>query len=115
MNASALLDAIPGTASMARGTGFRLLSDRGDVFKGFKRGVCPGPNFGQSVKSFVSARQSKGCSVRHRGDAVKLLWRGFPLISTSGSLCGAGTMRGRCSEHGRAIGEGVLACFSIFC
>ncbi|MQL69229.1 hypothetical protein Taro_001481 [Colocasia esculenta] len=45
MNASALLDAIPEIASVTRGTGFRLASDRGDAFKGFKRGVCPGRDF----------------------------------------------------------------------
>ncbi|MQM07978.1 hypothetical protein Taro_040827 [Colocasia esculenta] len=75
MNTSALLDAIPGTASVARGMGFRLASDRGDAFKGFKRGVCPGRDFDQCVKSFILARQSKGCSVQRRGDAVKLLRR----------------------------------------
>ncbi|MQL68297.1 hypothetical protein Taro_000588 [Colocasia esculenta] len=31
MNASALLDVIPGTASVTRGTGFRLASDRGRI------------------------------------------------------------------------------------
>ncbi|MQM19714.1 hypothetical protein Taro_052725 [Colocasia esculenta] len=67
MNAAALLDAIPGTASVTCGSGFRLASDRGDAFKGFKRGFCPGRDFNQSFKSFVSARQSRGGSVWRRG------------------------------------------------
>ncbi|MQM14746.1 hypothetical protein Taro_047680 [Colocasia esculenta] len=75
LNAAALLDAIPGTAFVTRGSGFRLASDREDAFKGFKRGFYLGRDFNQSFKSFVSARQSRGGSVRRRGDAVKLLRR----------------------------------------
>ncbi|MQM00049.1 hypothetical protein Taro_032779, partial [Colocasia esculenta] len=77
MNASALLDVIPRTASVTRGTGFRLASDRGDTFKGFKRGVCLGRDFDQSVKSFVSAIQSRGCSVRRRGGCCGVPDGGF--------------------------------------
>ncbi|MQL70066.1 hypothetical protein Taro_002350 [Colocasia esculenta] len=109
MNASALMDVIPGTASVTRGTGFWLASDMGDAFKGFKRGVCPGRDFDQSVKSFVSARQSRGCYVRRRGGCYGVPDGGFPTISTSGGPCGTGTTRGRRSEHGCAIGEEVLA------
>ncbi|MQM07908.1 hypothetical protein Taro_040755 [Colocasia esculenta] len=64
---------VRGTASVTHGTDFHLVSDKGDMFKGFKRGVYPGCDFDQSVKSFISARQSKGCSVQRKGDAVKLL------------------------------------------
>ncbi|MQM03825.1 hypothetical protein Taro_036614 [Colocasia esculenta] len=73
LNASALPDAIPGTASATRGTGFRLASGMEDAFKGFKRGVCPRRDFDQSVRSFVSARQSRGGSVRRRGGCCDVL------------------------------------------
>ncbi|MQL77297.1 hypothetical protein Taro_009704 [Colocasia esculenta] len=77
MNASALLDVIPGTTFVTRGMGFRLASNRGDAFKGFKRGVCPGCDFDQSVKSFISARQSRGCSVWRRGGCCGAFHGGF--------------------------------------
>ncbi|MQL94474.1 hypothetical protein Taro_027125, partial [Colocasia esculenta] len=70
LNASYMPDAIPGTASVTRGMGFCLASDRGDAFKEVKCGVCPGHNLQKCDKSFVSARQSRGCSVRRRGGAV---------------------------------------------
>ncbi|MQL90919.1 hypothetical protein Taro_023521 [Colocasia esculenta] len=67
---SAMLDAIPGTPSVTRGSGFHLASDMGGTFKGFKRGFCPGRDFNQSFKCIVSVRQSRGGSVRRRGGAV---------------------------------------------
>ncbi|MQL80252.1 hypothetical protein Taro_012694 [Colocasia esculenta] len=115
MNASALLDAIPGTASVTRGTGFRLASDRGDTFKGFKCSVCPGCDFDQSVKSFVSARQSRGGSVRCRGGATVASPMDFWRFRHREGSCGMGTTRGRCSKRGRAVGEEILVCFGVFC
>ncbi|MQL73762.1 hypothetical protein Taro_006122 [Colocasia esculenta] len=88
--------------------GFRLASGRGDVFKKVKRSVCPGSDMQKCVKSFVSARQSKGGSVRCRGGAVVASPVIFWWISASGGSCGAGTTRGRCSERGRAVGEEAL-------
>ncbi|MQM04221.1 hypothetical protein Taro_037012 [Colocasia esculenta] len=37
----------------------------------------------------------------------ELMWL-LRQLSTSGGSCGAGTMRGRCSERGRAVGEEAL-------
>ncbi|MQM03704.1 hypothetical protein Taro_036493 [Colocasia esculenta] len=77
-----MLDAIPGTASMTCDTGFCLASDKGDAFKEFKRGVCPGRDFDQCDKSFVSARQSREGSVRRRGGVVvasPVIFGGFRL------------------------------------
>ncbi|MQL71394.1 hypothetical protein Taro_003718 [Colocasia esculenta] len=79
LNASALPDAIPGTTSVTCGAGSCMASDKGGAFKRFKRGVCLGRDFECNVKSFVSARQSRGGSVRRRGDAVKLL-RQFSVV-----------------------------------
>ncbi|MQM03912.1 hypothetical protein Taro_036701 [Colocasia esculenta] len=56
-----------------------MVSDKGDAFKRFKGGVYLGHDFECNVKSFVSARQSRGGSVRRRGDAVKLL-RHFSMV-----------------------------------
>ncbi|MQL95527.1 hypothetical protein Taro_028191 [Colocasia esculenta] len=70
LNASALPDVISGTTSVTRGMGFCLASDRGDAFKEVKCGFCPGRDFQKCDKSFISARQSKGCSVRRGGGAA---------------------------------------------
>ncbi|MQM08786.1 hypothetical protein Taro_041639 [Colocasia esculenta] len=91
-----------------------MASDKGDAFKRFKRGVCPGRDFDQSVKSFVLAIQSRGCFVLCRGGCCGVPDGGFPTISTSDGSCGTGTTRGRCSERGRAVDEEVLAFFSFF-
>ncbi|MQL89015.1 hypothetical protein Taro_021575 [Colocasia esculenta] len=88
---------------------FYVALSKVEAFKGFKRGVCLGRDFNQNFKCIVSARQSRGGSVRHRGDAVKLLRRGFPSISTSVGSCGAGTTRGRRPERGCSVNEEVLA------
>ncbi|MQM11243.1 hypothetical protein Taro_044148 [Colocasia esculenta] len=70
LNASYMPDVISGTASVTRGTGFCLASDRGDTFKEVKCGFYPRRDLQKSEKSFVLARQTKGGSVRRRGGAV---------------------------------------------
>ncbi|MQM18826.1 hypothetical protein Taro_051823 [Colocasia esculenta] len=100
LNAAALLDMIPGIASVTRGTGFRLSSDRGDAFKGFKRGVCPGRDFSLSVKSFVLARQSRGGSVRRRGRVAVA----SPAISDGFWLPVVRAAREPCEDDTRIVG-----------
>ncbi|MQM05044.1 hypothetical protein Taro_037850 [Colocasia esculenta] len=112
LNASYMPDAIQGTTSVARGAGFCLASDSKDAFKEVKRGVYFGCDLQKCDKSFISARQSRGGSVRRRGGCCGTFHGGFPVILASGGSCGTGTTRGRCSEHGRAIGEEALGCSS---
>ncbi|MQM03158.1 hypothetical protein Taro_035933 [Colocasia esculenta] len=115
LNASYMPDAIPGTASVTRGTGFCLASDRGDAFKEVKRGICPRRDLQKCDKSFVSVRQSRGCSIRCKRRCCGASPEDFQRFLLSDGSCGTGTTRGRCSERGRAVGRRLWAFFDVFC
>ncbi|MQL94356.1 hypothetical protein Taro_027010 [Colocasia esculenta] len=57
LNASSLPDVILGIASVARGVGFCLASDRGDAFNEVKRSVCPIHNLQKAEEALSGARE----------------------------------------------------------